>query len=179
MDAFKHGDYEVAFREALKGAQEGNIAEQNNVAVFYASGTGVAQNYREACKWWKRAADQGMVSAQASLGVTYLNGARGVPRDRDQAAFYLLKAADQGGDASAQYNLGRMYMAFGEGVPHDPSLAHEWLGRAVASYQRQIDAGWQMERYGRDAVAARRKESARPPPGIGADSRRRAGDQAF
>jgi len=46
MDAFKHGDYEVAFREALKGAQEGNIAEQNNVAVFYASGTGVAQNYR-------------------------------------------------------------------------------------------------------------------------------------
>jgi TPR repeat protein len=49
---------------------------------------------------YKKAAEQGNVNAQCSLGACYLHG-EGVPRDKRQAISWLKKAAVQG-DASAQ-----------------------------------------------------------------------------
>src|SRR5437868_7103611 len=63
IEALKRGDHVLAFQEALRSAQEGNVSGQSNVAAFYATGTGVDQNFAEALKWWQRAAEQGMLGA--------------------------------------------------------------------------------------------------------------------
>ena len=47
---------------------------------MYANGQGVPQDYAEAMKWYRKAADQGDDTAQYNLGLMYYNG-RGVPQD--------------------------------------------------------------------------------------------------
>ena len=44
------------------------------------NGQGVPQDYEEAIKWYRLAAEQGYASAQYNLGVMYDNG-DGVPQD--------------------------------------------------------------------------------------------------
>jgi len=92
---------------------------------MYAEGRGVAQNYTEAMKWYRLAADQGYAEAQVNLGMMYYNGGQGVPRDYAEAARWFDLAADQG-NAYAQNNLGLMY-AQGQGVPQDILRAHVWF----------------------------------------------------
>ena len=75
---------------------------------------GVPQDYAEAVKWYRLAADQGYASAQSNLGIMYDEG-RGVPQDYAEAVKWYRLAADQG-DADAQINLGSMY-ANGQGRP--------------------------------------------------------------
>ncbi len=60
------------------------------------------QNAGEAARWYRLAAAQGHVNAQAVLGRMYLRG-EGVPQDRDEARRWLQQAAEQGhGDALEQ-----------------------------------------------------------------------------
>jgi uncharacterized protein len=61
----------------------------------------VPQDYAEAAKWYRKAAEQGNASAQAALGGMYANG-DGVPQDYvkahkwfNLAASRLTKAAEQ------------------------------------------------------------------------------------
>jgi hypothetical protein len=68
---------------------------------------GVPQDYAEAARWYRKAADQGNAHGQNYLGELYINGL-GVPQDYAEAARWFRKAADQG-LALAQHNLGRMY----------------------------------------------------------------------
>ena len=58
----------------------------------------------------------------------YYNG-EGVPQDKEQAFFWLLKAAEQG-DANSQYNVALMY-GKGEGVKQDDASALEWMRKAA------------------------------------------------
>jgi len=44
---------------------------------MYDNGQGVEQDFKEAVKWYQKAADQGAATAQNNLGVMYANG-RGV-----------------------------------------------------------------------------------------------------
>ena len=96
---------------------------------MYADGEGVAQDYVEAAKWYRRAAEQGDDSAQFNLGRMYADG-EGVAQDYVEAAKWYRRAAEQGDD-SAQFNLGRMY-ADGEGVAQDYVLAHMWLNLSTS-----------------------------------------------
>jgi TPR repeat protein len=57
-----------------------------------------------AVKWYRKAAEQGDVKAQANLGLCYYNG-KGVGQNYKEAARWCLKAAEMG-HAKAQYNLG-------------------------------------------------------------------------
>jgi uncharacterized protein len=61
----------------------------------YAFGYGVPQNYAEAVKWYRKAAEQSDAEAQAFLGMMYGTG-RGVPVDYIKAHmwFSLAKAQD-------------------------------------------------------------------------------------
>ena len=77
---------------------------------------GVPQDYKEAVKWYRLAAEQGDATAQYNLGIMYDNG-QGVPQDYKEAIKWYRLAAEQG-NAKAQYNLGAMYDN-GEGVPQD------------------------------------------------------------
>ena len=47
---------------------------------MYDNGKGVLQDYKEAVKWYTKAAEQGHANAQSNLGVKYDNG-EGVLQD--------------------------------------------------------------------------------------------------
>ena len=44
---------------------------QSNLGCLYAYGRGVAQDYAEAARWCRKAADQGYTNAQNSLGILF------------------------------------------------------------------------------------------------------------
>ena len=62
---------------------------------MYDQGEGVAQDYTEAMKWYRLAADQGNAAAQNNLGAMYING-EGVRRNYVQGYMWLSLAAKQG-----------------------------------------------------------------------------------
>ena len=97
---------------------------------MYANGQGVAQDYVEAAKWWRIAADQRDAYAECNLGLLYLSG-HGVPQNYAAGVRWLRKAADRG-YAEAQYNLGAAYRN-GVGVTRDYVEAHKWYNLAAAS----------------------------------------------
>ena len=68
---------------------------------MYDMGQGVRQDYAEAVKWYRLAADQGLADAQDNLGQTYDQG-QGVQQDFIEAMKWLRKAADQGFDRARQ-----------------------------------------------------------------------------
>ena len=59
---------------------------------MYREGPGLPQDYAEAVKWYRKAADQGYAYAQNNLGLMYRDG-RGVPQDYVQAHKWLNLAA--------------------------------------------------------------------------------------
>ncbi len=59
------------------------------------SGHGIPQNYTEAARQLRKAADQGHAGAQYILGKLFLNG-YGVSQSNEKAAEWMKKAADQG-----------------------------------------------------------------------------------
>ena len=67
----------------------------NNIGWMYDEGNGVAQNYSEALKWYKKAADLGNDSAMYNIGSMYENG-RGVIRNKSEAVKWYEKAAAKG-----------------------------------------------------------------------------------
>ena len=91
-------------------------------------GLGVPQNYAEAFKWFRKAADQENAEAQVLLGYMYYLG-QGVPQNYEEAVKWYLKAAEQG-DAQAQGIVGDIYYN-GEGVKRDFSEAAKWWMKAA------------------------------------------------
>ncbi|MDG1499144.1 MAG: tetratricopeptide repeat protein, partial [Planctomycetota bacterium] len=64
----------------IERAEGGDTTAQLDLAFAYFQGQGVLQDYKEAVKWYRKAADQGVADAQFSLGVAYENG-QGVLQD--------------------------------------------------------------------------------------------------
>jgi TPR repeat protein len=112
---------------------------------MYFQGKGVAQDYSEALKLMRKAADQGDAEAQEGLGEMYREG-KGIPQDYAEAVKWFRLAADQG-MSEAQYNLGLMY-GNGRGVPTDYVRAHMWLNLSAAQ-------GFEQAATSRDRVALR------------------------
>ena len=52
-------------------AEQGYADAQFSLGLMYDSGQGVAQNYVEAAKWYRRAAEQGEAAARNNLGIMY------------------------------------------------------------------------------------------------------------
>ena len=77
---------------------------------MYADGEGVSQDYGEAVRWYRLAAEQGEAIPQFNLGVMY-DGGEGVPQDDREAVrwFRLVRLAAEQDFAGAQFNLGLMY----------------------------------------------------------------------
>ena len=69
---------------------------QEYLAYMYYTGQGVPQDYAEAARWYREAADQGIANAQHSLGVMFHEG-QGVPQDYIQAHMWF-NLAGAGGD---------------------------------------------------------------------------------
>jgi hypothetical protein len=73
-------DLAAAFQSTLQAAQGGDAAAQSAVAMMYANGKGVQQNYAEAGKWWSTAAAAGDLAAARHAWNLYRNG-EGVERN--------------------------------------------------------------------------------------------------
>jgi TPR repeat protein len=100
---------------------------------------GVPQDYVEAVKWYRKAAEQGDANGQVMLGLMYDLG-RGVSLNPAEAVKWYTMAAEQG-DGAGQANLGLAYLN-GTGVPKDYVLAYMWFDLAAAqeSYSDSADA---------------------------------------
>ena len=114
----------IQFPRAWSGEPDG----QCSLGVMYAKGEGVAQDYAEAVKWFRRAAEQGLAAAQNNLGASYDKG-EGVAQDYAEAVKWYRRAAEQG-LAAAQNNLGGMYDK-GDGVVQDYAEAGKWYRLAA------------------------------------------------
>ena len=123
-----YGQMTDAVHEILIKAEQGDAEAQYNLGVSYYNGEGVAQDYAEAVKWWRKAAEQGYADAQYNLGLSYYTGL-GVAQDYAEAVKWWRKAAEQG-VAYAQNNLGTCYYN-GEGVAQDYAEAAYWFHKAA------------------------------------------------
>ena len=62
------------FQEVLKKAEKGDATAQHDIGTMYYYGDGVAQDYSEAVKWWRMAAQDGhplALEALKELGETW------------------------------------------------------------------------------------------------------------
>lgn len=85
-------------------ARSGDATSQYMLGRAYHYGYGVARNYTEALKWYRKAAEQGQAAAQFFLFSMYSEG-EGVPKDIGKAMEWLGRSAE-GGFASGQYLFG-------------------------------------------------------------------------
>jgi uncharacterized protein len=69
------------------------------MGVRYHTGAGVRPDDTQAVRWFLRAAEQGHIGAQATLGAYYWAG-RGVPADLSRAYFWSALAFAQGDETS-------------------------------------------------------------------------------
>ena len=76
-------------------AAQGDARAQNAIGAMYLNGQGVKQDYAEALKQFKFAAEKGNVNAQYNLGIMYAQGQHVAQNDAEAAAWFGL-AAGQG-----------------------------------------------------------------------------------
>ena len=69
---------------------------------MYSKGKGIPQDYGEALKWLRKAAEQGNSSAQLNLGVMYDNG-KGVVQDYITAHMWYNLAGVGGNEKAREY----------------------------------------------------------------------------
>lgn len=97
------------------------------------NGRGVTQDYAEAVRCCRKAADQGLAEAQCCLGGLYTEG-RGMAQNDVEAVRWFEEAASQG-NAGAQYCSGMM-LASGRGVAKNATL------RQRGGYKRRLAKGF-------------------------------------
>jgi TPR repeat protein len=95
----------------------------------YREGDDLPQDWKNAFRWYSRAAELGSVEAENNLGSTFLNGLVG-ERDPAQAIHWYRKSAEHG-NSEAQFNLGKRYY-HGDGVDQDYAEARKWFEKSLA-----------------------------------------------
>ncbi|MCF9046937.1 tetratricopeptide repeat protein [Acinetobacter nectaris] len=105
--------------DLLTEANAGQAAAQFYVATHYQFGKGVQKDLGQAFFWYKKAADQGIPSAQLNVGRMLADGI-GTNKNMILARTYLEKAASHG-DNRASFNLALM-----EEQKKDYMGAYQW-----------------------------------------------------
>lgn len=115
-------------------AAAGDLKAQAYLGALYASGRGLALDYRRARYWEEKAARQGDAKSQYNLGVLYARGLGG-EQDLRRAVTWFRRAANQG-LAEAQLHMGLMREK-GWGIRHCPYAASSWYFRAGETFLAQ------------------------------------------
>ncbi len=118
--------YAQALDPCIRSAVQGNTSTQNILGWMYKTGKGVAQNYTEAVKWYRKAAEQGDAKGQCHLGHMYRDG-KGVDQDTIEASELYHKSAVQG-NAECQNSLGYVYY---NGKDKDYDKAVRWFRKSA------------------------------------------------
>jgi len=112
----------------LKLAEQNDADAQYELAEAYRTGTDAVENFKEALRWYRAAAELGLADAQNNLGAMYLAG-MGTEKNPAEAAYWYEKAAEQE-QMHAQFNLGMLYL-LGSGVEQSDEDAAHWLHAAA------------------------------------------------
>ena len=88
--------------ETKAKAEAGDAIAQYNLGVMYNKGEGVEWNFKEAAKWYRKAAEQGNAIAQSNLGFKYERG-QGVEQN-NLIAYAWRNIAATNGDQNAKKN---------------------------------------------------------------------------
>lgn len=149
-----------------------------NLGTMYDKGQGVTQDYVEAEKWYRKAAElgnaeaqltlsmrlvgktesnywlrkaaeQGNVHAQILLGLRY-EFRTSAPPDYAEALKWFRKGAEQG-DSETQFRLGVMYYV-GHGVPQDNTEAMKWFCKAAEQGQASAQHALGVMYYNSEGV---------------------------
>lgn len=108
-------DYKLAMEWNLKAANQGFGEGSSNVGMLYEKGWGVPVNFTEAIKWYRKAIDQGIRSAQTvfRLAELYETG-HGVEKDLDLAAKLYQATVDSGDEEYANEAQTRLLFIQGQ-----------------------------------------------------------------
>ena len=116
-------------------AEDGDAGAQFAVAYMYdlgrsidKDGYGIQEDNREATKWYRKAANHGISSAQYNLAWMYVKG-ESVTEDFEEAAKWFRKSNRRDG-AEDIYKIGQAYGA-GLDVAQDSEEAAEWFRLAT------------------------------------------------
>ena len=164
IDAWQRSDYAGAVAIWRPLAEKGDPDAEFNLAQAYRLGRGVPTNLAAAKTWFERAAAQGHVDAQTTLGLLlFQNGNQG------EGMKWLKQAADQG-EPRALLVYGTA-LVNGDGVTQDPILGYAYVSRASAQGLEpakqtlaQLDKLISLDDRKRAVVLARAKAKAAPPP---------------
>lgn len=116
------------FEQNKENAAKNNVVSWYNLGYMYEKGRGTRVDYKEAAKWYEKAAEKKYVKALNNLAHMYQKGT-GVEKDYTKAMEYLLKASKLK-DSTAQFNLAIMYQT-GKGVEKDMKKAKYWYKKSM------------------------------------------------
>src|SRR5690242_10708846 len=164
IDAWQRSDYSGAVTIWRPLAEKGDADAEFNLGQAYRLGRGVPTNLAAAKTWFERAAAQGHVDAQTTLGLLlFQNGSQA------EGLKWLKQAADQG-EPRALLVYGTA-LVNGDGVTQDPILGYAYVSRAAAQGLEpakqtlaQLDKLIPLEDRKKAVVLARAKAKAAPPP---------------
>jgi TPR repeat protein len=106
-------------------AEHGDMSSQYLLGSAYFVGIETPQNYDEAAKWYRRAANQGDTEAQFRLGSMYYFG-QGVPKSIVLAEMWFILSAGQGHDYARQVrDTAELEMTPAQ-IAEAQKLAREW-----------------------------------------------------
>src|SRR5439155_801159 len=114
--------------ELIPKGNQGNAVAQFALGVKYYYGEGAPQDYAEAMKWYRKAADQGDTRAEFMVGFSYIRG-KGVPTDFVQAHMWLSLVAASDGEnqqVAAQQRDALATMMSRAQIAEAERLTREW-----------------------------------------------------
>ena len=132
---------DISVEAALSACEQAVVSQPNNsrIQFQYARVLDKSKSQDKAFEYYQKAARQGHMLAQNSLGMAYEWG-DGTKVDLDKALYWYTKAANQG-NTQAQNSLGTMY-DLGKAVDADEKKAIHWFRKAAqqgdATAQRNL-----------------------------------------
>jgi TPR repeat protein len=124
--AFQQGDYSTALSEYHALAEGGDPKAQNNLGTMYDLGQGAPQNHKEAAKWFRKAALQGLAGAQFNLGWMYWKG-QGVVQDYVQAHMWFNIAGANGDEDAIESRDSISRQMTKAQIAEAQKLARDWM----------------------------------------------------
>ena len=156
----------------VRGTLAANLAaaERDDAAAQYAVGyrfltgdLGVPQDFANAALWYRKAADQGIASAQLVLRGLYVSG-KGVPQS-DAVAHKWFRLASSQGEPGAHCTLGLFYEEGRGGLDADVDEAVRLYKLAAASGLSDADDNVRRLGFSPSGALICRTCFALPPPG--------------
>src|SRR5258705_6221745 len=125
IEAWQKSDYSAAVAIWRPLAEKGDADAAFNLAQAYRLGGGVPLDLAAAQSWFQRAASQGHIDAQTTLGLLlFQNGNR-------IGGLRWLKMASEKGEPRAMLVYGTA-LYNGDGIAQDPVLGYAYVSRAAA-----------------------------------------------